>query len=216
MKVLVVGASRGTGAELVRELAARGHLVTAFARTSHRDDKRVRYLSGDVSDEEAVEKAVIGQDAVIVTLGIPDNPFVVRLTRRAGSRLDVRSAGTANVISAMKAHGVPRLVVQSTYGIGETYAHLPLSLKAFFTLAFRPQVKDHELQEATVRSSGLDWTIVRPVVLTDDPVDLPAYVGLEDRVPSMQISRRQVARVAADALDRDDWRARVLSVSQPA
>lgn len=56
----------------------------------------------------------------MVTLGIPDNPFRVRLTRRASSALDVRSAGTANVVRAMADTGVRRLVVQSTYGIGET------------------------------------------------------------------------------------------------
>jgi uncharacterized protein YbjT (DUF2867 family) len=98
MRVLVVGASRGTGAALVSELAARGHVVTAFSRSAVDSDAQVdgvTYVAGDVLDEDAVTKAVAGQDAVAVTLGIPDNPFVVRLTRRASSPLDVRSAGTA-------------------------------------------------------------------------------------------------------------------------
>ena len=214
MKVLVVGGSRGTGAELVTELAERGHLVTSFSRSATGGDDRVRALAGDVLDADAVAKAVVGQDAVVVTLGIPDNPFKVRLTRRASSPLQVRSRGTANVIAAMRDQGVRRLVVQSTYGIGDTYAQLPLGLKAFFTLAIRPQVKDHERQESAVRTSGLDWTIVRPVVLHDEPNHVPAHVGLDDRVPAMRVSRRQVARVQADALDRDAWIGRVLSVSE--
>ena len=65
-----------------------------------------------------------------------------------------------------------------------------------------------------MRASGLDWTIVRPVVLHDEPTDAPAHVGLDDRVPAMRVSRRQVARVEADALDRDAWIGRVLSVSE--
>jgi nucleoside-diphosphate-sugar epimerase len=214
MRVLVVGASRGTGAELVDELARRGHVVTAFSRRAQGDDERVVYLSGDVLDADAVTKAVAGQDAVVVTLGIPDNPFRVRLTRRASSPLDVRSAGTAIVVRAMAETGVRRLVVQSTYGIGETYRELPLALKAFFTLAIRPQVTDHEAQEATVRAGDLDWTIVRPVVLHDDAGTDPASVTLDDKVPSLRVSRRQVARVEADALTRDEWIGRVLSVSQ--
>ena len=105
MRVLVVGASRGTGAELVGELAQRGHVVTAFSRHAEGDDERISYRTGDVTDVDAVTKAVAGQDAVMVTLGIPDNPFLVRLTRRASSRLDVRSAGTASVVGAMAETG---------------------------------------------------------------------------------------------------------------
>ena len=204
MKVLVVGASRGTGAQVVAELAGRGHEVTGFARTRPEVPVAgVRYVAGDVSDAGAVAKAMVGQEAVVVTLGIPDNPFRVRLTRRASSALDVRSAGTAHVLAAMADLGVRRLLVQTTYGIGETYRELPLALKLFFTLGIRPQVRDHELQEAAVRASGTDWTIVRPVVLHDGDEPEPAVVDTADRAVSMRVSRRQVARVHADLLEQE-------------
>ena len=214
MKVLVVGASRGTGAALVAELVERGHLVTAYARhPGEGEDDGVRRIAADVLDPESLAKAVVGQDAVAVTLGIPDNPFRVRLTRRASSPLDVRSRGTRAVVESMHEHGVRRLVVQSTYGIGETYARLPLPLKAFFTLAIRPQVDDHERQERLVRDSGLDWTIVRPTVLHDGATDEPAHVGTDDRAPTMRVSRRQVARAVADALGDDERDGQVLTVT---
>jgi nucleoside-diphosphate-sugar epimerase len=216
MKVLVVGASRGTGAELVTELVDRGHDVTAYARHAVAVDDRVRAVAADVLDRAALGEAMIGQDAVAVTLGIPENPFRVRLTRRASAPLDIRSRGTQLVVDAMREHGVRRLVVQSTYGIGETYAQLPFALKAFFTLGIRPQVDDHERQERLVRGSGLDWTIVRPTVLHDDPTDEPAFVDTGDRAPTMRVSRRQVAVVEADALERDALTGRVLTVTQDA
>ena len=216
MKVLVVGASRGTGAALVDELVERGHLVTAYARRAGEDDEQVRRVAADVLDTDALRKAVVGQDAVVVTLGIPDNPFRVRLTRRASSRLDVRSAGTRAVVEAMREAGVRRLIVQSTYGIGDTYRRLPLSLKAFFTLAIRPQVADHERQERLVRESGLDWTVVRPTVLHDGATEAPAHVGIDDRAPTMRVSRKQVARVEADAVERDELSGRTLTVTSAA
>lgn len=216
MRVLVVGASRGTGAELVAELVERGHVVTAFSRSRGAYADGVRVVTGDVLDPEAVGAAMIGQDAVAVTLGIPDNPFRVRLTRRASSRLDVRSAGTRAVLDAMSEHDVRRIVVQSTYGIGDTYRHLPLALKAFFTLAIRPQVEDHERQERMVRESGLDWTIVRPTVLHDEPTDAPAHVSTDDSAPTMKVSRRQVARVVADAVEDAARAVQVLSVTAAA
>ncbi|WP_129338259.1 NAD(P)-dependent oxidoreductase [Cellulomonas endophytica] len=216
MKVLVVGASRGTGAELVAELAERGHTVTAFARRPSGGGGSVRAVAGDVLDRAALDAAMVGQDAVAVTLGIPDNPFRVRLTRRASAPLDVRSRGTQGVVDAMRAHGVRRLLVQSTYGIGDTYARLPFALKAFFSLAIRPQVDDHERQERLVRGSGLDWTIVRPTVLHDGPSREPAAVDPEDRAPTMRVSRRQVARAEADALEQEGPAGRVLTVTAPA
>lgn len=216
MRILVVGASRGTGAQLVAELVERGHVVTAYSRQPGTHAEGVRTVTGDVLDADALGKAMVGQDAVAVTLGIPDNPFRVRLTRRASSRLDVRSAGTRAVLDAMREHGVRRLVVQSTYGIGDTYRHLPLALKAFFSLAIRPQVDDHERQEQMVRESGLDWTIVRPTVLHDEPTDRPAHVSTGDRLPTMKVSRRQVARVEADALEDAARASQVLSVTAAA
>ena len=162
-------------------------------------------MAGDVLDDDALAKAMVGQDAVVVTLGISDNPLTVLLLRRASTPLDVRSRGTAKVIDAMRAAGVRRLIVQSTYGIGETYRKLPLSLKFFLSLVIRPQVADHVRQEALVRGSGLDWTVVRPVVLHDVATDAPAQVDLDDQVASMKVSRDQLARVLADAVDRDDW-----------
>ena len=142
-----------------------------------------------------------------------NNPITVRLLRRASTPLDVRSRGTAQVVDAMRAAGVRRLVVQSTYGIGETYASLPLSLKIFFSLVIRPQVRDHVRQEELVRRSGLDWTVVRPVVLNDDDTNAPAKVDLADRVESMKVSRTQLARVLAEAVGRVDWHGQTLSVS---
>ncbi|MFC7494001.1 MULTISPECIES: NAD(P)-dependent oxidoreductase [unclassified Nocardioides] len=211
-----MGASRGTGAELVSELVERGHLVTAYSRQAAGEDDRVRYVATDVLDREALGKAIVGQDAVAVTLGIPDNPFLVRLTRRASSPLDIRSRGTQGVIEAMREHDVRRLVVQTVYGIGDTYANLPFALKAFFALGIRPQVDDHERQEQLVRGSGRDWTIVRPTVLHDDPTDDAAYVGTDDRAPTMRVSRRQVARVMADALESSRTADQVLTVTEAA
>ena len=215
MKVLVVGASRGSGAAAVQALAQADHLVTAFARSVPTESAgdAVRNLAGDVMDPDALGKAMVGQDAVVVALGISDSPLAVRLRRRASTPLDVRSRGTAQVVEAMRGAGVRRLVVQSTYGIGDTYARLPLSLKLFFRLLIKPQVEDHVRQEGLVRGSGLDWTLVRPVVLNDEALDAPATVDLEDGVGAWQVSRAQLARVLAAAVEREDWHGRTVSVS---
>jgi nucleoside-diphosphate-sugar epimerase len=213
MKVLVVGASRGSGAAAVSALAEQGHLVTAFARTASPVAEGVRVIIGDVFDRDALAKAVIGQDAVVVTLGISDNPFGVRMLRRAKTPLEVRSAGTARIVEAMRANDVRRLVVQSTYGLGETFANLPITYKLFFRLVLAPQIADTERQEELTRDSGLDWTLIRPVVLHDGEETERAHTDLHDGIAGEKVSRRQVGRVHADAVTRPDWIGATVTVS---
>ncbi|HYJ09886.1 MAG TPA: NAD(P)H-binding protein, partial [Polyangiaceae bacterium] len=121
MKISVIGATGGSGRAAVQWLLAAGHEVTAFARNPQRlelEHSNLRLVSGDALEASDVERAVAGQDAVVVTLGITENPMRVRLLGPARTPLDVRSRGTERVIAAMHRHGVRRLIVQTTYGVG--------------------------------------------------------------------------------------------------
>ena len=198
MRVLVVGATGGSGRAAVDALVDGGHEVTAMARRAGavfggRDD--VRPVDGDATVAGDVGPAVRGQDAVVVTLGIAESALRVRLRGPAGTPLDVRSRGTATVVAAMREHGVRRLVVQSSYGVGDTRDRLPITSRLVFALLLRPQIADHEEQERIVRASGLDWTIVQPVYLTD--ADEPAAVSATGGTAGMKVSRRAVGHVLA-------------------
>jgi uncharacterized protein YbjT (DUF2867 family) len=214
MKVLVVGATGGTGRAAVEALVADGHEVTALAR---RAGERfggvpgVRPVDGDATVPADVVAAVAGQDAVVVTLGITESPVRVRLRGPAGTPLDVRSRGTAAVVAAMHGHGVRRLVVQSSYGVGETRDRLPLSSRLVFALLLEPQIADHEVQEDVVRRSGLDWTLVQPVYLSDD--DEPAARSTDGSVEGMKVSRRAVGEVLGRLATGADDVGRCVSVS---
>ncbi|HTU62368.1 MAG TPA: NAD(P)H-binding protein, partial [Polyangiales bacterium] len=71
MKVLVFGATGGSGRAAVQQLLADGHVVSAFTRrqATSGEDRAVHYIYGDVMSAADVERAVKGQDAVVVTLG---------------------------------------------------------------------------------------------------------------------------------------------------
>ena len=166
MKISILGASRGTGAEAARVALERGHDVTAFARNPDRlalEHARLTKLRGDFHQRESVEGAVRGHDAVIVTAsstnlrGFKENPTYF-------------SQGTGHVIEAMKAHGVRRLVVLSAFGTGESRKAANFLLdKLVISLLLRAPFEDHERQEKLVRESGLDWVIARAGRLTNGP-----------------------------------------------
>ena len=208
MKVLVVGATGGSGRAAVDELLARGHEVTAFSRHAERlaaVPGRLRAVSGDATDPAAVDRVVRGQEAVIVTLGISDNALRVRLLGSPGTPMDVRSRGTRNVIAAMRHHGVGKLVVQTTYGVGATRDKLPPLYRLLFWLVLRPQIADTEHQEHEVRGSGLDWVIAQPVSLTDHPQSGLPFASPSGELGGMKVSRACVGRFLVQAAEGSEY-----------
>ena len=198
MKVLVFGATGGVGRHVVEEGLARGHDVTAFVRDPSRLDvahERLTVFRGDVLDAASVERAVRGQGAVLCSIG-------------AGRKGRVRSEGTRNIVRALVGAGVRRLVCQSTLGVGESLGNLNLFWKhVMFGLLLRGAFADHEQQEAHVRSSALEWTIVRPAAFTDGERTgeyrhgfSPAKKGLR-----LKISRADVAEFMLDQLTDDTY-----------
>lgn len=218
MKVLVVGSTGGTGRAVVERLLADGHEVTAFTRRAGAFGAadRLHTFEGDAMALADVERAVKGQDAVVVTLGISESPLRVRLFGPAHTPIDVRSAGTRNVIAAMRAQGVRRLVVLTTYGVGTSRERLRLLDRLFFALLLRPQIADTELQHQAVVASDLDWVLVQPVHLTgsdDDPMPLASSAGTTGK---MSVSRRSVARFIAHALAHPELARSELAISDHA
>ena len=216
MKVLVIGATGGSGRAAIEHLLAQGHEVTAFARREGAlagNHERLRVVTGDAMDAEDVARAVRGQDAVVVTLGISENPLRVRLLGPAHTPIDIRSTGTRNVIAAMRRHGVRKLVVQSSYGVGATRDRLGFADRLFFELLLKPQIADTEAQEREVGESGLDWVLVQPVHLTDGAeADVP-FVSSAGQTGRMKVSRRSVGRVLAQAVTTPEVIRRSLAVS---
>lgn len=160
-KVIVFGATGSVGRHLVQQHLEAGHTVTAFCRNPSKlniqDHPRLKVVTGDVFQAADVKQAVAGQEVVIVTLGSGKS--------RKGN---VRSEGTRNVIAAMQAQGVRRLICQTTLGTGDSRGNLNFFWKRIMFGWYLKQVfLDHELQESYVRESGLDWTIVRPAAFTD-------------------------------------------------
>lgn len=215
-QILVVGATGGTGRATIAELVQQGHQVTAFSRNAEalaETSELVTAFNGDATNPEDLDRAVPGHDAVIVTLGIAENPFRVRLFGTARTPIDVRSAGTRNVIAAMQKHGVRRLVVQSSYGVGESRSKLRFVDSLFFSLLLKPQIADTEVQELEVRDSGVDWVLAQPVHLTDDDADDMPFASAEGEVREWKISRKSVARFLASAIQAPEHVGRSVALS---
>jgi putative NADH-flavin reductase len=189
VRVLVFGASGGTGRELVTQALAQGRQVTAFVRNPARlsvQSSELRLAQGDVTDMAAVERAIQGQDAVLCALGAA-SPL-----RRDRTLIE----GVQHIVDAMTRYGTRRLVYLSFLGVLQGRAQLSfIGRTVVAPLLLRNVVADHEAKERIIQQSGLEWVIVRPPRLTNGPRRGTFRHGLDIRATSMipTISRADVA-----------------------
>ena len=113
----------------------------------------------------------------------------------------------------MRKHGVRRLVVQSSYGVGETRARLRWIERLFFNFLLKPQIADTEVQELDVRDSGVDWVLAQPVHLTDDEDDQMPFVSSGGEVRGWKVSRKGVARFLACAAQTSEYAGQSVALS---
>lgn len=202
MKILVLGASQGTGALCVKAALAKGHTVTAFSRTPSKLDvthDALTKVAGDFHDAESVRKAVAGHDAVIICAS-PTKLSAIK------EKPDYFSRGTKYCIDAMKEHRVKRLVVLTAHGVGNTKPVASWFQRTFLIgMLLKGFFADHDVQERMTEESGLEWVIARPTRLTNGPAK-GKYVRTADivSVPS-SISRADLADFLVEACETTTW-----------
>jgi uncharacterized protein YbjT (DUF2867 family) len=162
--VLVVGGSRGIGLAVVRRALEVGHPVRAFARTAAligMEDPRLQRVEGDARSADDLRRAVKGMDAVVLSLGVPPGlGFIIR-------PVDLFSSATRALLPAMREEGVHRLIAVTGFGAGDSRAAIPTMQRLPFQLVFGRAYADKDIQEQLIRDSEMDWTLVRPGVLTN-------------------------------------------------
>lgn len=188
--IAIIGASRGIGLEAVRRGLALGHTVRAMARSEKPNGieaEPLTWLQGDATSPDDLERLVVGADAVIQTLGVA-NPFSCQ-------PVTLFSTSTRNLVEILQRNGPKRLVVVTGFGAGDSRGKGSLLYeKLFFPLVLSRIYKDKDVQEEIVKASALDWTIVRPGLLTNGRRTGHVNATAEpDRWRSGAISRADVA-----------------------
>lgn len=188
-RLVVFGGGGATGRLIVARAIARGFDVTIASRSA-RAEEGATAIACDVTDQEAVDAAVAGHDAVVYAVG----------TGHA-KRSELRTRGAACVVAAMKKHGVGRLVAMSGLGAGESFDVQPWIFRAAIAPLFlRGLLDDQSGLERVVRASGLDWTLVRPGQLVDQPAKGAPVTSLDGRGVASKVSREAVAELMVGEL----------------
>jgi uncharacterized protein YbjT (DUF2867 family) len=199
--VLIVGATGGTGRQLVAQALERGLTVTALVRNPSRlavEHPRLTVVRGDVLDPDSVEAAMRGQDAVLCALGHKRFFYPTRIL----------SEGTRNILRAMETHGVMRLICETALGIGDSAGRMGLYYTFFVIPVILPfYFWDKTRQERAIAQTDVDWAIVRPGALTNGA--LRGHVRHGSHVGSflwtVRVPRADVAEFMLDQLTSNTY-----------
>jgi putative NADH-flavin reductase len=201
MRVLIVGATGGTGRQLVVQALDRGHHVTALVRNPAAlqiEHPRLRVVRGNVLEPASVEEAMRGQDAVISALG----------HKRFFGPTRILSEGTRTLLRVMETHGVSRFVCETALGIGSSAGRMGLSYTLFVIPVILPfYFWDKTRQEQLIAASRVDWIIVRPGGLTNAS-SRGTYrhgAGIGSFLSTVRISRADVADFMLNQLTDNEY-----------
>jgi uncharacterized protein YbjT (DUF2867 family) len=201
MKIVVLGATGRTGRLVVEQALMRGDEVVAYVRNPHgiAANPGLGIAVGQLDDMLALTAAIDGADAVLVCLGTHG--------KRMKKNVDLMQKSVPSIIRAMKNANVSRLVLESAYGVGDTVRTAGLIARIVYRTVVGAIYQDKERSEALLPGSGLKWTSVYPVILTDGPLADAVEVRLMTQVRKVgglpKVSRANVARAMLDAA-RDD------------
>jgi putative NADH-flavin reductase len=200
MKIVVFGASRGVGLQVVRQALEAGHSVTAFVRspeTFEVQHANLNVYEGDAMDAAAVEQAIAGHEAVVSALG-PTRPPVAHMMEISAN----------NIVAGMKKHGVRRLVSTTGAGVRQPEDQLKFS-DHFIGFLLNLMAKDILLDSAAnvkvIQASDLDWTVARFPRLSDGEHTRQYRVGYVGKDSGTQLSRADAADFISMEITENKW-----------
>ena len=204
-KALVAGATGGTGVRTLARLRQMGVGVRVFTRDRNRASRfqDTEVVEGNALVKSDCSRAIEGCDAVVCSIGERWTPK---------GRPIVDGDGIINLADAAAAAGARRFVLVSSLGVGETWAWLPFFVKWIFQLlGVVPILKEKERSETHLKSLQLDWTILRPAMLTNLQMGAEPFVVKDGRAGGTT-TRHAVADVAVRCLGSPNSIGTVLTV----
>jgi putative NADH-flavin reductase len=203
--ILLLGATGRTGLHVLNYALSRGYQIKALVRDPSKitPSERLQLIKGTPVNLDDVRKAAAGCDAVISTLNNPRE--TESLWAKPINSPTLMTDSIRNAVTVMHEIGIRRIIVQTGAGAGDSFAGMPLFMKGLIRFTGLKYVyADHDGQEKVLKDSDLDWTIVRPVGLTDKDEIKELATAKGDKHSSF-ISRKSVARFMVDCLENAEY-----------
>ncbi len=203
--IALFGASGKTGKPFVNKALEKGYKIQALVRNP--DNFPIKHpnltvIKGDILNQNDVNQAITGSDAVISLIG-----------HVKGSPENLQSEAMHLVISAMKNNGIKRLISLTGGGVRDEQNDkpkfidklIPFIMKNLAGKGSRNALLDGRAHAEIIRNSGLDWTIVRGPMLTEEPAKGTYQVGNVGELKGIKLTREDLADFILKTLETDTY-----------
>ncbi|CAH2079324.1 unnamed protein product, partial [Thlaspi arvense] len=212
-KVFVAGATGKTGKRIVKQLLSHGFAVKAGvrdvekAKTSYKDDPSLQFVRADVTEGPEKLAEAIGDvfQAVICATG-----FCPGFDLFAPWKTN--NFGTVNLVFECRKQGVDKFVLISSILVNGAAMGQILNPAYIFLNVFRLTLVAKLQAEKYIKRSGINYTIVRPGGLKNDPPAGIVVMEPEDTLSARSILRDQVGEVAVEALLHEEFSFKVVEI----
>jgi putative NADH-flavin reductase len=209
-KLAVIGATARSGRVIIAQALAAGYEETGLARSPEKfgyEHENLTLVKGDVRDVESLKAALSGDEVVICMVGknTPTDP-----TQEIGP-VDLYTAMGANLLEAMAAKGNQRLIIASSTGVEhrvprEATAPEGKSMSDAWRFNARFLYNDMADMETQVRNSSLEYIILRPGFMVEDPARNDLQFSIDGGTPKQRtITYEDFSAFILAQVDSDEY-----------
>jgi putative NADH-flavin reductase len=199
MRVVILGATGPTGRQLVSQALETGYEISAIVRDPAKlktEHERLKVLSGDIFDNNLLPAVFKNHDAVLSALGVGTTLKSHHLMENA----------MRVIIPAMNHAGLKRIIYMSAFGVGDSFSESSFIQKLAFRIFLKSIYADKIIADELVSASGLEWTMVRPVMLTNGALTRKYRAAEKIKMNWMPtISRADVAHFMVHEVQENKW-----------
>ena len=215
MRVLLLGATGRLGSQILKELNDKGIETSVLVRNPDRvkvKSEHIRVSKGDVTNINDLGIAMEECDVIISALNISrksDFPWSKLRTPETlmsdVMKILVNTAGKNNI---------QKIVTVSAWGANDSEKDLPAWFRWVINNSnVKYGYQDHERQENILMNSKIDWTIVRPVGLSNSQSSKKANISTESVTSGIMVGRRSVAMFIVENITNDEFNNKVVTIS---
>ena len=217
MRILLLGATKGLGKEILKEALNLGFEINCLVRNTKKfpvEQNNIRVFEGDATSSIDLENAVQDSKIIISTLN------VMRKNLFPWSNItndkNTISKSSKNIIEISKRKKVKHLISVSAWGVNESLDQIPIWFKLLIKNSnLKYPYIDHGKSEKLLVNSNLNWTILRPSALVNflNNHQVKESISLKNK-PSLIISRKSLAKFIINIVDKKNYYNKIVTVSK--
>tara|TARA_A100001234_G_scaffold48743_1_gene40849 strand:+ start:51 stop:704 length:654 start_codon:yes stop_codon:yes gene_type:complete len=216
MEVLLIGANKGLGYQVLKELLSKKITVNCLIRRKGLINFESKYLNifyGDATNLSDLKKSIGNSECIISTINV-QRKNIFPWSRLTNSKTTISDFAKNSII--VSEDKINRIITISAWGVGESMEKIPKLFKfliKFSNLKY-PYI-DHDIHEKVIENSNLNWTIIRPTALTNETKyhDIEEFKG-KRKINKITIGRKSLAKYVVKIIDDKYFYRKKITVSR--